>query len=83
MDEHVVGAIVNLNEAEAFLAIEEFNDALAFADYLGRHGGAALCTTAKTATAKATASTTETAAATRTAKAAAGAFTAAPDFTGE
>jgi hypothetical protein len=37
MDEHVLAAIVANDEAEALLRIEEFDDALAFANDLGRH----------------------------------------------
>jgi len=37
MNEHILAAIIANDEAEAFLRIEEFDDALAFADDLGRH----------------------------------------------
>ena len=41
MDEHVLAAIVADDEAEALLAVEEFDDALGLADDLGRHAAAA------------------------------------------
>ncbi len=70
--EYVIGTIVDLNEAETLLIIEEFDNALAFANHLGGHrrspGSAAAETTAASAT-------EATAAAARTAKAAAGALT--------
>lgn len=37
MDEDIIGTIIDLNEAEALLIIEEFDNALAFANHLGRH----------------------------------------------
>jgi hypothetical protein len=51
MDEHILPAIVALDEAEAFVCIEELHLALAGADDLHRHSAtrAALATTAETA----------------------------------
>ena len=40
VDEHVLAAIIADDEAEALLRIEEFDDALAFANDLGRHSAA-------------------------------------------
>ena len=40
MDEHVLAAIVADDEAEALLAVEEFDDALGLADDLGGHAAA-------------------------------------------
>jgi hypothetical protein len=53
--EHILAAVIAHDEAEAFLTVEEFDDAGAFADDLGRHAAAcaAACTTAKAATAAA------------------------------
>jgi hypothetical protein len=65
MDENILAAIVADDEAEALLRIEEFDDALAFANDLGRHSA-----TCAAATEAATAAATEaaaTAAATATA----------------
>jgi hypothetical protein len=56
VDEHVLTAIVAHDETETLLTVEEFDDALAFADYLGRHAAAAGSTaTAATETAAAAA----------------------------
>ena len=67
VDEHVFAAIFALNEAEALLGIEEFDDALTLANDLSRHAAstaaagatraaeAATITAAKTATTAATA----------------------------
>jgi hypothetical protein len=41
MDEHVVTAVVADDEAESLLRIEELDDALPFADDLGRHSTSA------------------------------------------
>jgi hypothetical protein len=41
MDEHVLAALIALDEAEALVSIEEFHLALASADDLGRHSAAA------------------------------------------
>jgi hypothetical protein len=41
VDEHVFAAVFTLNEAEALLAVEELDDALAGANDLGRHAAAA------------------------------------------
>jgi hypothetical protein len=62
--EHILAAVIANDEAEALLAVEEFYDASAFADNLGRHatGTAAGCSTAEAATAAA-AETAATAAA--------------------
>src|SRR3954466_12496536 len=65
VDEHVLAAIVPNDEAESLLAVEEFHDALGFADDLGGHAaaGAAAAETAAAATATAAAITAATAAA--------------------
>jgi hypothetical protein len=66
MDEHVLAAIVANDEAEAFLRVEEFDDALAFADDLGGHAAtssAAAAATEATAASAAAAEATATAAA--------------------
>jgi len=57
MNENVLTAIVTDNEAESLLAVEEFDDALALADDLGRHARTAEAT-ATTAAAAATAEST-------------------------
>jgi hypothetical protein len=72
VNEHILAAIIADDEAEAFLRIEEFDDALAFANDLRGHS-AATATAAAEATATATAKTAATAAVT----AAAAAITAA------
>jgi hypothetical protein len=61
VDEHVLTAIVTDDEAEALLRIEEFDDALAFADDLRGH--AATAAAAETAAAAAAAETTASTAA--------------------
>jgi hypothetical protein len=66
--EDIFATIVADDEAETLLAVEEFDDALAFADDLGRHAAAA-------AAAKAAAATTEAAATAATAAAEAAAVT--------
>jgi hypothetical protein len=58
MDEHVFAAIVTDDESEAFLRIEEFDDALAFANDLRGHSPSA-ATTAATAESTATATAAE------------------------
>jgi hypothetical protein len=68
VDEHVFAAVVANDEAESLLRIEEFDDALAFADDLGRHSAAA-----SAATAEAAATTTTTTEATASAAAVAAA----------
>ncbi|MCI4591633.1 hypothetical protein MOK15_16235 [Sphingobium sp. BYY-5] len=87
MDEHVLTAIVANDEAETLLAVEEFDDALAFADNLGRHPAttaaettASTGTTAEAAAACAAAKTTTTACA---AAAAAEAITTAAETAAE
>ncbi len=72
MDENIFRAVIAHDEAEAFLTIEEFYDAGAFAHNLGRHAATgtttAAATTETTATAAITKATTgsETAAITET-----------------
>jgi hypothetical protein len=44
VNEHILPAVITDNEAEALLRIEEFYDALAFADDLGRHSAACAAT---------------------------------------
>jgi hypothetical protein len=70
--EHILAAVIADDEAEALLRVEEFDDALAFADDLGRHSATTAATKA-TATAAAAESTTAAAvtAATAAAEAAA------------
>jgi hypothetical protein len=70
VDEHVLSAIIADDEAEAFLRIEEFDDAFAFADDLGRHSAGTAAAAAETATAAAAAVTTAAAVAEATAAAA-------------
>jgi glucose/arabinose dehydrogenase len=70
VDENVFAAAILHDKAEALLTVEEFDDAFAFADDLGRHlrastaaaeaTAAAAAAEAITATAKAVAATTET-----------------------
>src|SRR5207237_10549885 len=67
VNEHILAAIVADDEAEALLPVEEFDDAFAFADDLGRHSAA---------TAAAAAEATATAAAEAAAAAAAAIATA-------
>jgi hypothetical protein len=58
MDEHVLSAIVTNDEAKTLLRVEEFYDALAFANDLGRHSATSAAAAAKaTATAAAAEST--------------------------
>jgi hypothetical protein len=74
VNEHILAAIIADDEAEAFLRIEEFDDALAFANDLRGHSAATAAAAAEaTATAAAAAKTAATAAVT----AAAAAITAA------
>ena len=71
--EHILAAIFALNEAEALLGVEEFDDALALANDLSRHAASAAAARATRATKAATAATgctTAKAAAIATAKAA-------------
>ena len=76
MPENVFPAVIADDEAEALLRIEEFYDALAFADDLGRHS-AATATAAATEAAATTAATEATASAAAEAAATAEAITAA------
>jgi hypothetical protein len=65
VNEHVFAAIITNDEAEALLSVEEFNDASAFANDLGRHAAttaAAATTEAATAAAEAAAAAATTAA---------------------
>jgi hypothetical protein len=79
VDEHVIAAIIANDEAEALLRVEEFDDALAFADDLRRHPAATATTkAAATATAAEASATAAVAAAiTVAASAAASAIAAA------
>jgi hypothetical protein len=70
MDEHVLAAVIANDEAETLLRVEEFDDALAFADDLRGHS-------ATTATAAATKAAAAAAAAEATATATAAAVAAA------
>ena len=64
VDEHVFAAVIANNKAEAFLCVEEFDDARAFADDLCRHAAArCAAATGKAAAAASTAAATESAAA--------------------
>jgi hypothetical protein len=78
--EHVFAAVIANNEAEALLAVEELNDALALADDLGRHSAAARAAEAAATTAAEAAATTEIVAAEAVAlvSAASAALAAAP-----
>jgi len=82
MHEHILAAIVTDDEAEALLPVEEFYDALAFANDLGGHPAPTAATTAAEAataaaeTAAATATAAEAIAAAEAAAAAAKAVTA-------
>lgn len=68
--EHIFAAFIALDEAEAFLTIEEFYDAIAFADDLGWHAGARSTATAAAKATTAAATATITAATIATAEAA-------------
>ena len=70
--EHIFAAVFTLNEAKAFLGVEEFYNTLAGADDLGRHTAAAACATTTAAWAAEAATATA-----RAAKAAACTITAA------
>lgn len=50
MNEHIVGTVINLDEAEALLIVEEFNDTLAVSNDLSRHCGATRSATTEAAT---------------------------------
>jgi hypothetical protein len=67
MDEHVLAAIVTDDETEALLRIEEFDDALAFADDLRGHSTTAAASAAAEAAASATAAKASTSAAAKAA----------------
>jgi hypothetical protein len=81
--EHVVAAIFALNEAEAFLGVEELHLALGFADHLGGHAAKAAATTTAAAarTAAKAAAAIAAAEAATTAAAEAAAITAAKSAT--
>ena len=72
--EHILAAILALDEAETLLAVEKLDDALALANDLGRH---AACATTAAAAARAAEATTAAAAATRSTAAEAAAITTA------
>jgi ribonuclease D len=63
MDEHVLAAIVADDEAEAFLRVEEFDDAFAFADDLRGHSATGTAAAAAAKTAAASTATAESTAA--------------------
>lgn len=74
VDEHVFAPVIADDETESLLRVEEFDDALAFADHLGGHSAAATAaaettaaTTAAAETTAATAAITESAAAAKVA----------------
>jgi hypothetical protein len=73
VNEHILAAIVTDDEAEALLRIEEFDDAFALANDLGRHSATAGAAATKPAAATAAAETTAAAAAEASAAAAAAA----------
>jgi hypothetical protein len=81
VNEHILAAVVTNDEAEAFLRIEEFDDAFAFANDLGRHSAtsaaAAEATASATTAAEATASAAAEAATAATVSTAAAAAKAA------
>jgi hypothetical protein len=70
VDEHVLAAVVANDEAEALLRIEEFDDALALADDLGRHSATAAAAEPAAAAAEAATAAAITAAAATAAEAA-------------
>jgi hypothetical protein len=63
VNEHILTAIIANDEAEALLAVEEFDDAFAFADHLGRHATTATAAAAETTAAAAAVATAAAAAA--------------------
>src|SRR4051812_23067836 len=63
VDEHVLAAVVADDKAEALLPVEEFDDALAFADALRGHAAAETAAATATAATEAAAAAAETAAA--------------------
>ncbi|WP_337829795.1 hypothetical protein [Pseudonocardia sp. TMWB2A] len=70
MDKHIFAAFIALDEAKAFLAVEKFDDAIAFADDLCGHIATRTAATAASEAAATTAATaTEAAAITATAAA--------------
>ena len=76
MDEHVLAAVIADDEAETLLGIEEFDDALAFANDLRGHSAATAAAAAKAAAAATAAAATAAAAAAVAATAAAAATAA-------
>ncbi|GAA0310325.1 hypothetical protein GCM10009087_20490 [Sphingomonas oligophenolica] len=63
MHEHILAAIIANDEAEALLAVEEFDDARALANDLGRHAATTAASAGSTAEAAAAAETAAAAAA--------------------
>jgi hypothetical protein len=70
VDEHVLTAVIANDEAEALLRVEEFDDALAFTNDLGRHSATTAAAETAAATAAAAAEATAPAAAVTAATAA-------------
>jgi hypothetical protein len=80
VNEHILAAVIANDEAKTLLRVEEFDDALAFADDLGRHSPARAATgtaAAETTAATASAAAAESTAATATVTAATAAIAAA------
>ena len=63
VNEHILAAVIADDEAEALLRVEEFDDAFAFANDLGRHSAATAAAAAETAAAAAAAAEATAAAA--------------------
>ena len=81
MHEHIFAAFIALDEAKAFLAVEKFNDAIAFADNLRGHSAARAAATASTAAETTTAATAAAAEAAATVTAAESAAITAAETT--
>jgi hypothetical protein len=79
VDEHIFATVIAHDEAETLLTIEEFYDAFAFSNDLGRHAAATTAATAETTTAAA--AETAAAATAETTAAAAASFTKAATAT--
>jgi hypothetical protein len=73
VNEHILAAVIANDEAEALLRVEEFDDALALANDLGRHSAASAA--AKAAASSAAGAAAETSAASAAAVAATAAVT--------
>jgi hypothetical protein len=76
VNEHILAAVIANHEAEALLRVEEFDDALAFANDLGRHTATRAAAGSAAAEATAAAASAAAAESTATAAVAAAAITA-------